>query len=239
MNSFIKKIKIYGLTRAVCFILIEIKKKIFDELIKKTYSQHGEDLIIDKLLNYKENGFYIDIGAYDPNRFSNTKRFYLKGWQGINIEPNTKNYRKFISQRSRDINLNVGIGNVNDELKYYYFFPETLSTFSVDESNQYIKEGYKLIEIRQVQVNKLKDVLTQHKISRKIDFMNIDTEGFELNVLKSNDWNKFRPSIICIESAKHTNAVKSNHEITIHKFLIKQKYKVAYRNELNSIYIAN
>jgi len=236
MNNFIKKVRIYGIRQSLYFVFIEAKRKLFDEIIRSSFAQHGEDLIIDKLLNYKKKGVYVDIGAYDPTRFSNTKKFYLRGWRGINIDPNITNYQKFVKSRPDDINLNIGVGNSNDKLTFYNFIPETLSTFSKLTAELQIKEGYLLAETKKIQVNKLRDVLNKLNFSKKIDFISIDTEGFELEVLNGNDWTKFRPVLICIESVKHSKKELNNHQGIIHKFIINKGYKLAFNNGLNSIY---
>ena len=75
-----------------------------------SYSQHLEDLVLFSIFYDVKNGFYIDIGAHDPNHISVTKAFYLKGWYGINIEPLPSKYKALQIHRRRDINLNLGIG---------------------------------------------------------------------------------------------------------------------------------
>lgn len=122
------KIKFYGPFKAFKYALIEMKKYL-DGLITKTYSQHQEDLQVDKILNFRDNGFYVDIGAYDPVRFSNTKRFYDRGWHGINIEPDPVRFLKFQKHRPRDINIQIGIAKEEGVLNFYKFKTNTLSTF--------------------------------------------------------------------------------------------------------------
>ncbi len=95
-----------------------------------SYSQHREDMLIDSLLKNKKNGFYVDVGANNPIGFNNTKRFYDKGWSGINIEPNIRGYKLFLEQRKRDINLNIGISKKEGNLTFYEMEPDMLSTFS-------------------------------------------------------------------------------------------------------------
>ena len=240
MKQLIEKFKMYGFNKFVLYSFVEIKRFIVMILIKGSYSQQGEDLIIDKLLGYKKSGFYVDVGANNPNHFSNTKRFYKKGWRGINIEPDLNNFQKFKDQRKRDINLNCGIATTNSKLTFYKFFPDTLSTFSKSEANKYKKQGYKLQEKKDVEVQPLSDVLSQYCKKGNIDFFSVDTEGFDLDVLKSNDWNKFKPKLICIESVSHdlnniNNKKKDDHEL----FLCNVGYKKIYDNGLNSIFAKN
>ena len=82
----------------------------FFGLKRFSYSSLNEDNIIDWLTGYKAKGTYIDIGAYDPNLGNNTRLFYERGWRGINIEPTKENYKKFLQQRPKDINLDWAIG---------------------------------------------------------------------------------------------------------------------------------
>lgn len=237
MKHLIDKLKIYGAKRFLHYTFIDLKRKLCMEYIKGSYSQRGEDLVIDRLSGYKKRGFYVDVGAYDPDRFSNTKRFYLKGWKGINIEPNTSNYKSFLRERERDINLNSGIGNHNTKLNFYQFIPDTLSTFSQKEAGKYQKQGYKLVGTTKVLVRRLKTIFEQYRPHNKIDFVSIDTEGYEIEVLKSNDWTKYKPTLICIESIEHAVKNKKSRPIkNIDNFLIEKGYKKVFDNNQNSIY---
>lgn len=210
------------------------------QLLKNSFSQNGEDLVIDRLLNYKRNGFYVDIGAYDPYRFSNTYRFCKKGWRGINIEPNIDNYKKFISIRPRDINLNIGVGTKNGYLNFYNFFPDTLSTFSEKDAKNYEKIGFKKNSKVKVKVERLDKIFLRYCQNVKIDFLSIDTEGFETEVLKSNNWKKFKPKIICIESFTfNTTYTPSKERYEINLFLVNLGYKKVYANDTNCIYQYN
>lgn len=237
MKNIIEKLRIYGPRVFIQYLLIDLKRKIWFQMVKGSYSQQAEDLQIHKILKRKKTGFYVDIGAYDPDRFSNTKMFYKMGWNGINIEPNTINYQKFLKERIRDINLNIGIGNKEGDLSFFLFIPDTLSTFSESEADDYIKQGYKLVEKVKVPVKKLANVLKEHAKNKQLDFFSIDTEGLDMDVLKSNDWDLFNPKVICIESASHSHTNTSKKEDSIDGFLKSKGYKEVYSNSTNSIYV--
>lgn len=239
MKTFLEKFKIYGPKKFLSYGGFEMKNKLIMQLLRNSYSQKGEDLIIDRLLGHKKNGFYVDVGAYDPHRFSNTKRFYKKGWRGINIEPNFSGYQKFLKHRKTDINLNIGIGQINSKLKFYKFNPNTLSTFSKEEADNYVEQGYKLKDTIDVCVRKLADVLNQYCKNKEIDFISIDTEGSDAIVLKSNDWSRFKPKLICIESVVHSIDGKGKKKNNIALFLKGLGYKKTYDNDLNSFYLLN
>lgn len=238
MNAIIEKFKIYGWKIFFSYATTDLKNKIAMQFFRNSYSQRGEDLVIDKLLNYKKKGFYVDVGANDPHRFSNTKRFYKKGWRGINIEPDFNNYQKFVKDRKDDINLNIGVGKVEGKLKFYKFTPDTLSTFSKEEADSYVKQGYKLDDVVEIGVRTLAEIFEVHCKDKKIDFMSIDTEGFDMEVLRGNNWDRFMPTLICIESVAHNikdkniDVRKDNHDF----FLTSIGYRKVYNNGLNSIY---
>ena len=164
---------------------------------KHSYSQLNEDNVIDWLTGYKEKGSYIDIGGFNPDEINNTKLFYEKGWRGINVEPDPKAYELFLKRRPEDINLNTAIGE--GEMTYYEnegdisgntFIPE------LAESRGLTKKG------RTIKLTPLQDIFTKNNIN-KVDFMSIDVEGFEDEVLKSNDWTKFKADVICLEGYKY------------------------------------
>lgn len=194
----------------------------------KSYSQHGEDLMIDKIFKNKKNGFYIDIGANDPVALNNTKRLYDKGWSGINIEPNHDIFWKLKKERKRDINLNVGIAKQEGRLTFYKFTANVLSTFDKNQFEFNEKYG-KLQASIEVPVLPLRKVFYEYVQGKLVDFINIDVEGFELEVLKSNDWEKYRPKVIIIET-EHDDG-------SIDKFLSSVDYKYLTECKINTFYV--
>ena len=84
-----------------------------------SYSEYFEDLILYLLLFDIKKGFYIDVGAYDPIKVSVTKSFYLKGWRGINIEPQPGKIELFQKDRPDDINLQLAVGERKGKVTFY------------------------------------------------------------------------------------------------------------------------
>lgn len=167
-----------------------------------SYSQEGEDVLLYRLLNTQRTGFYVDVGAHHPKRFSNTNYFYQRGWQGINIEPNPAAYDLFTSMRTRDINLQLGISDNPDDLLYYEFDDPALNTFDqVLKQEREATTCYKVIASRNIKVDTLASVLSTYlPAGQQIDFLNVDVEGLDLIVLRSNDWERFRPRYVVSES---------------------------------------
>jgi FkbM family methyltransferase len=176
--------------------------RLLDPLGRLSYSQEGEDLLIDRILGQKKSGFYVDVGAHHPKRFSNTYFFYKKGWTGINIEPNPSSVEWFDRVRPRDINLCVGVDATDGILSYYEFNDSALNTCDTSMVNERLKNtNYRLIAERKIRVERLESIL-RNNISNevKIDFLSVDVEGLDLNVLKSNDWKLYRPRLVLVEA---------------------------------------
>lgn len=219
------------------FLIYEVMRRLYWRPFRRSFSQNQEDLVIDKLLGYKDKGFYVDVGAYDPDRMSNTQRFYLRGWRGINIEPNPQNLQKFLRERPRDINLNLGVSDTAGTFTFYQFFPSALSTFSQKDANFNRKQGFKLLREFPIQVDTLANILDKYASEQEIDFFSVDTEGFDLKVLKGNDWERFGPKLICVETGSLGRGGGITKFEKINGFLERIGYRLAYRNKVNSIFL--
>jgi FkbM family methyltransferase len=167
------------------------------------YSQDGEDLILDRLLDGASSGFFVDVGAHHPMRFSNTYLFYLRGWRGINIDAQPDSMRLFRRYRPRDINVESGVGSKSGFLPYYQFNEPALNTFDPNEAALKDKPPYHLVQTVQVQVQRLETLLEKLLPSgQAIDFLSVDVEGRDLDVLRSNNWEHFRPRYILAETLR-------------------------------------
>jgi len=178
-------------------------KKLIHEFVYRgniSYSQNGEDLSINRIFENVQDGFYVDIGAHHPMRFSNTYLFYQKGWSGINIDAQPGSMRLFKKMRPRDINIEVGVGTSSEEMLFYQFNESALNTFNLLEANSKVSEKYMHNEGRLVKIRRLDSILKESMPQEKeIDFMSIDVEGNELDILLSNDWDLFRPKYLLVE----------------------------------------
>ena len=181
--------------------LIEIKNIYLDGYALKSYSQEGEDMILCRIFAKNSTGFYIDVGAHHPRRFSNTYFFYKRGWRGINIDAMPNSMSLFNKIRSRDINLEVPISDKKQKLKYYMFNEPALNGFSKELAEKRDgKSNYKIISERDMETSTLEEILEKYLPSgQEIDFMSIDVEGLDLQVLKSNNWERFRPKFVLVE----------------------------------------
>ncbi|WP_199769589.1 FkbM family methyltransferase [Helicobacter pametensis] len=177
-------------------------KNTFALYANKAYSQEGEDLILKRIFEHQREGFYIDVGAHHPFRFSNTYLFYKRGWKGINIDAMPHSMKLFNTHRPRDINIETPIGKEGQILKYFSFNESALNTFKEEAITRILQNPhYQLIHTYTMETKPLNQILDKHlSPNQQIDFMSIDVEGLDLEVLETNDWIKYRPKILLVEA---------------------------------------
>lgn len=207
--------------------LSALKKHYFDGYARKSYSQEGEDMILQRIFPQKTTGFYTDVGAHHPQRFSNTYIFYARGWRGINIDAMPGSMRLFEKIRPRDINIECGVGEVETCLQYYMFNEPALNGFSksLSEQRHTSSPGYQIIKTVPVQVKRLESIFEQQlPPNQEIDFLTVDVEGLDLEVLRSNNWERYRPGYVLVEVLGSTLSKVEQHPIS--QFLAEQGYEI-------------
>ncbi|MEM4655158.1 MAG: FkbM family methyltransferase [Thermosphaera sp.] len=184
----------------------DFKNLYWDSYLIKSYSQEGEDLILLRVFENKAKGFYVDVGAHHPFRFSNTYLFYRKGWWGINIDAARDSIKLFKKFRPRDINLEIAISDKNEEMTYYVFDEPALNTFDEKLAEERVRATkYKIIDKIKIRTKTLTEVLDRYMPEdQQIDFLTIDTEGSDIKVLLSLDWRRYKPDIVLIEVLNYT-----------------------------------
>jgi FkbM family methyltransferase len=192
----------------------------------KCFSQEGEDMVLLRFFENKADGFYVDIGAHHPIRFSNTYLFYLKGWKGINVDAMPGSMEVFKQVRPRDINVEVPISDKEQELLYYIFNEKALNTFSAQEAQK--KDGlhgYRIVEQKSLKTRTLSSLLDEYLPDKQeIDFFTIDVEGLDYQVLKSNNWEKYRPTFILVEDLARRGIKNLIDESEIYQMLSEKGY---------------
>ena len=200
---------------------------ILRRLLFGSSSQYGEDLIVDAILG-KPRPFYVDIGANHPEKLSNTIYFYRRGANGINVEPDPTVFPLLARCRPRDTNLQMGVGQVEGELPFYQMNVSSLSTFDRLNADDQVKAGYRLVETIRVPVMPLRRIMEKHAPG-KIDFMSIDVEGHEMEILRSNDWDRFRPRLLILEINRAPQEIPD--------FVSKLGYLLIVNNNTNAIFL--
>lgn len=187
------------------FVKYEIRKPYLRANL--SYSQEGEDLILNRVLDGKKSGFYVDIGAHHPFRFSNTFSFYERGWRGINIDAMPGSMKLFDELRPDDINVELGVGLTKTTSTFYIFNEPAVNTFSKIEAEKKDRlNNYSLIDEKIIEIEPIESILDQYLPKEQtIDFMSIDVEGKDLEVLQSNNWEKYRPKYILVEELQRVS----------------------------------
>ncbi len=201
------------------------------------YGQRLEDKKIRELLGENDPGFYIDIGAWSADVESVTRHFYDRGWNGINIEPVEKLYDQFVISRPRDINLCCAVGPKNDVQVMQVVCNQDqitgLSTLHKKNSTKAM-EGRNSYEQR-VDVFTLEYICDRYAYGQTIDFLKIDVEGFEGDVIRSGNWSKYRPKVLCIEATVPLTNIKCDSWDGYVRALC--GYKFVCFDSLNNFYV--
>lgn len=206
-----------------------IKNKHF--IKKKTYSDSGEDLFV--LSNFKRKGFYVDVGCHHPTRLNNCHLLYINGWRGINIDLNEISIKLFNFVRKKDINICSAVSLKKGVVDFYYDKP--LSLYNSLIYNKDLKNSKSILS------NTLSSILDETKFKNThIDFLSVDAEGKDLEVMQSLDFHRYSPKFICVEiwgKAKNKSFELKNSDI--YKFLIEKKYFVIFNKKENYIFKKN
>lgn len=167
------------------------------------YSQAGQDEWVAKIFNYKKDGYYLDVGAYDGLHISNTVFFEKHlGWKGICIEALPRAYEQLCMNRN-SVNLNIAITNYDGKC------------FINDNSSlSGISEVYTGIE---VECRTLESALLEHNAPSYIDYLSIDIEGNEYRSLKNFNFKKWTIGVITVEHNLYLNGPTLKNDL--HKLL--------------------
>ena len=219
----------FGKIKKKIHILQNIYLKNKYLLSKKSYSMDGEDLAINKFVDNKSNGIYVDVGAHHPIQRSNTHLLFKKGWEGINIDINEFSIDLFNHLRPQDLNLQTAVSNKYGKITFYFQknFSQ-LNTTDKDVAKEHFQDNFKE---KVIKCETLQGILDNSKYhNKKIDFLNIDVEGAEMKVLSTLNFELHSPTVICIEILGYRSMDSESRETQIknseiYKFLSKKKYK--------------
>ena len=187
------------------------------------FGEFGEDVLINRIFKNKKNGKYIDVGCYHPYKGSLTAKLYNKNWNGINIDLSKTSVDLFNIVRKRDINLNVAISNFDGETSYYENSP-------INQQNSLTKINNEQTKIK-IKSYTLNSILKNNSIET-FDYLNIDVEGSELEVIEGIDLIKYHPSLITIE----------NNNLLLEDYLKDNVYNILTSNDyvfVNKIGVTN
>jgi FkbM family methyltransferase len=211
--------------------------RIVDPYGRTSYAQEGEDLLLERIFEGQKSGFYVDVGAHHPLRFSNTYLLYKRGWRGINIDAMPGSMSIFQRLRPQDICVESGVALSEGQLTYFVFKEKALNTFDEDLAQQYKSAGHEISQQLNVRTKPLVDLLVEYlPAGQKIDLLSVDVEGFDLDVLKSNNWQRFRPRILITEELRY---ISGENNASVHEFLTSIGYNKLACTYNSVFYVSN
>ncbi len=187
------------------------------------FGEFAEDVFIGRLLKSINNGKYVDVGCYHPFKGSLTAELYKKNWSGINIDLSKTSIDLFNMVRKKDINLNCAISKFNGDTFYF-------QNGKINQQNSLIKSNNDQIKVH-INCYTLNSVLKRYGLNQ-FDYLNVDVEGTELDVIKGIDLKKYRPKLITIE----------NNELLLEEYFQSEIYKLLDQNNyifINKIGVTN
>lgn len=192
------------------------------------YGEFGEDILVNRILKNLETGKYVDVGCYHPYKGSLTAQLYKKGWKGINIDLSKSSIDLFNLVRKEDINLNLAVSDFNGQTSYFENSP-------INQQNSLIKNNDNQKKIK-IDCKNLNLILEENKFE-KFEYLNIDVEGSEQNVINGINLRKYRPMLITIEN--NNLHINDYIESETYKILIKNNYTFISKTGVTNFFLKN
>ena len=216
-------------------------KKNTSEFQKVSYSQCGEDIIVDFILGQLKlkDPSYLDIGAHHPYYLSNTAWFYARGWRGVSVEPDPQLFAVIKKERPKESTLNVGVGETSGgKADFYVMNVPSLNTMSKSEAERYAAyPGKSIKEVIQIPILSVNDIITKYLGGNSPNFVSLDVEGMDLAIIRSFDFSKYRPEVFCIETLSYTENNTEEKQKDIIDYVESQGYFLYADTYINSIFV--
>ena len=214
--------------------------RMLSKYLKLSFSQCGEDLIVAHLMEALQisKPTYLDIGAHHPSRLNNTYLFYLKGSRGVCVEPDPKLFAELKAKRKRDICLKIGIGfDERENADFYIMSSNSLSTFSKEEADRYQSYGHqRVLEVINTPLESINAVIEQY-FKTAPHFISLDTEGLDLQILRSFDFSQYRPLVFCVETLTYTEDKTEQKVTAIVDYMHQQSYLPIADTYINTLFV--
>lgn len=208
----------------------------------RSYAQCGEDIlahtVLCKLLRIAQPS-YVDIGAHDPVRLSNTYLLYTLGSRGLLIEPDPDCVKRLRRKRKHDTVLAAGI-SIDDarSAEFYRLNQPTLNTFSLQDAEDACKQGpYHIVQRLSVPVMPVAEAIDTH-LGKRPNFVSVDAEGLDLAILNTYDFNRQAPELICVESAEFCEDNLGRPRTEVFDMLEDKGYFLYASTYLNGLFVS-
>ena len=211
-----------------------LKKIYYNKYSKKSYSISGVDLIIDRMFSKVQKGFYIDLGCNHPIKHNNTYLLHKRGWNGINIDADSRSIEEFNKFRKNDYNICALISDKKQKIKYYYYHER--SALNTVDSRIVKKRKNKPKKIFLRETTTLDNIIENSTFKkRKINFLSVDIENHEYEALKYFKFNKHKIDCIVIELLNIKNKYIETQNQNIKYVLKSNIFKLLKKNNYRLI----
>ena len=202
--------------------------------VNQSFTRYGLDLLLKHFFRDKKEGIYIDVGCFHPKLANNTYLLYKKGWRGINIDVDPHTIEIFNYLRPRDYNKQIAVSDKSGEVDLYFYHDR--SAINTLSKETFVSRGGKSLDIKKIKSETLNSIIENSPYkNNKIDFLTIDVEGYEINVLKRFDINKYRPDIIVLEFIDNELKRQEFYNQNIHKVMNSEIYKFMSLNNYSFV----
>ena len=197
--------------------------------VNQSFTRYGLDLLLKHFFRDKKEGIYIDVGCFHPKLANNTYLLYKKGWRGINIDVDPHTIEIFNYLRPRDYNKQIAVSDKSGEVDLYFYHDR--SAINTLSKETFVSRGGKSLDIKKIKCETLNSIIENSPFKdNKIDFLTIDVEGYEINVLKGFDINKYKPDIIVLEFIDNTSKEQEFYNNKIQNLINSKIYKYMSEN---------
>lgn len=208
---------------------------------RRSYAQCGEDMIVDFLFMWigRSDITYLDIGAHHPTWLSNTYHFYRKGCRGVLVEPDEDLCKNLRKKRSADRVLNLAVGvSGDDKIGMYIMTSRTLNTLDKAQADSLQTSGRERIEaIRDIRRQGINEILVEHFGGGKPNFVSLDIEGLDFDILQAWNFDRFRPEVFCVETLTYSQSNAERKLTEIIDLMISRRYRIYADTYINTIFV--
>jgi len=186
------------------------------------------DMLREKNIPWANSGFYVDLGANHPVVFSATYLLYKAGWSGITVDPIPSLCGLHRRLRPRDVSLNVGVGAACEQRRFWETAPDFFSSFSEEDTKRAAEKGLCAV-LRETAVSLVKpsDIVAHIPAGRAVNYLTIDTEGLDGEILSNWPWDKCMPDVIsCEASAMSRDESEADKVLKAHGYTAMRRFEV-------------